>query len=228
MKTILLTRSKEENSKLAAILKVPNFKIILCPLVKRTAVNFDINILNKYSHIVITSSYAAKILADKQYSNFRNLNFWLVGETSANILRQVGGKIEYIAKNVEELISLFSERLFAHTLYLAGSEITRDLPQQIDRLIIYNAAYTKKLTRTQIKHISIHLDYILLYSQNCAKALLDLLVRYDLLKKLENTVIVAISSKVAEIVKPFFKTVIYCQTNDGMLDLLFTHAKLRS
>ena len=63
------------------------------------------------------------------------------------------------------------------------------------------------------------IDYIVLYSENCAKTLLKLLIENNLVNYLGNTTYIAISSKVARAasLEQVFKNVVVCHDSDSML-----------
>ena len=72
------------------------------------------------------------------------------------------------------------------------------------------------------------IDFILLYSQNSAKTFLRLLLQNNLLEYLQDSLVVAISLKVANIVRPFIKNVVYCddQNPNDIIKLLSENAKI--
>ena len=71
------------------------------------------------------------------------------------------------------------------------------------------------------------IDYILLYSQNCAKTLVKLLTKYNLINILKNTIVITISAKVANIVNIYFSNVVYVEQAEQqqMINLLINYDK---
>ena len=233
MTTILLTRSVQENEELIQVLNQYNFRVISCPLLEYKNLEFDFsNILENYSNIIITSKYAAKLLllASTQYnSKATNHNAWVVGEISSALLKEAGFKIKYTAKDAQDLIKNLPINIYNTTIYLSANEITKNLPKEIKRQIIYEVNYSNTLQEDNIQDINNGVDYTLLYSLNCAKTLVRLLFKYDLLKKLENTMIIAISLRVANIMKQHFKNVIYAKKKQtAMVELLTQDAKIKN
>ncbi|WP_347938784.1 uroporphyrinogen-III synthase [Rickettsia oklahomensis] len=226
MKSVLLTRSLEENRKIIKEMSKYNLDLnyIHCTLIKYKILDFNINILDNYSNIIITSKYAAIIIT--KYCI--NQNIWVVGNTSKKLLENKGLKVAYTAKNVEDLIKHFPPNLYEQTIYLSSNEITKDLPNKIARHIIYNVEYLNELPISIIKEFEKNIDFILFYSQNSAKTLVKLLLQNNLLQYLQDSLVVAISLKVANIVRPFIKNVVYCddQNPNYIIKLLSENAKI--
>ncbi|KHO03687.1 RPE1 domain protein [Rickettsia felis str. Pedreira] len=273
MKSVLLTRNIEENNETIKEISKYNLDLryIHCPLIKYETLDFNIDILDNYSNIIITSKYAANILAGYNLKQ----DIWVVGSKSKRLL---GKKVIYTAKNVEDLIKHFPPDLYEQTIYLSSNEITKDLPNKIARHIIYNVEYLNELPvsiikefKSNIRHLSkpayrekvkgdtevlataayievredastgstyklpleakfrkMSIDFILLYSQNSAKTFLRLLLQNNLLEYLQDSLVVAISLKVANIVRPFIKNVVYCddQNPNDIIKLLSENAKI--
>lgn len=226
-KSIWLTRSTAENQVLINKLRKYNFLLIDSPLIMYSNVDFDANILKKYSNIIITSKYAANILVDTSFRcNFKHLSAWVVGKISAEILASIDINVKFIARNVAELVDNIPENTYNSSIYLSSNEITKPLPSKITRYIIYNVKYINQIDQQTTSAINKGIDYILLYSQNCAKTLINLLVEQNLINLLLNTTVITISDKVAKEILPYFKTVLYCdkgRTNQ-IIELLITHA----
>ena len=102
MKSVLLTRNIEENNETIKEISKYNLDLryIHCPLIKYKTLDFNIDILDNYSNIIITSKYAANILAGYRFKK----DIWVVGYNSKRLL---GKKVIYTAKNVEDLIKNF-------------------------------------------------------------------------------------------------------------------------
>ncbi|MCC8370382.1 MAG: uroporphyrinogen-III synthase [Rickettsia endosymbiont of Stiretrus anchorago] len=244
MKSVLLTRSWEANLETTQEIG-KYFHYINCPVIKYKTLDFNANILKNYSNIIITSKYAAIIInnlscrdlitasSNKLDSVDKSLdykhNIWVVGDKSREILINKGFKIAYAGKNVDDLMQHFPADLYEQTIYLSSNEITKDLPDKIKRYIIYNVEYLNELPLSVVKELKNSVDFILLYSQNSAKTLLKLLSENNLLEYLQNSLVVAISLKVANIVRPFLKNVVYCddQNPNDLIKLLFENAKIQ-
>lgn len=224
MKSVLLTRSWEANLETTQEIG-KYFHYINCPIIKYKTLDFDANILKNYLNIIVTSKYAAIIIAKCEL----NHNIWVVGDKSREILINKGFTIAYAGKNVDDLMQHFPDDLYEQAIYLSSNEITKDLPDKIKRYIIYNVEYLNELPLSVVKELKNPVDFILLYSQNSAKTLLKLLSENNLLEYLQNSLVIAISLKVANIVRPFFKNVVYCddQNPNDLIKLLFENAKIQ-
>lgn len=229
-KTLLLTRSIEDNLELEESLRQYNFRFILCPLIEYIDLKFEPSLLKNYSDIIITSKHAAMLCVHgKQDIGIRDIkiNAWVVGSKSAEILRSAGFIVKYIAETVEDLLANLPPNIYNRAIYLSSNEITTALPPAIRRQIIYKVKYLDSLKLEQLEAINKGLDYILLYSKNCARTLLKLFKQYNLLKLMENTILITVSLKVAKEVKTYFKNVVYCDGDqyNKIKELLINYAK---
>lgn len=96
---------------------------------------------------------------------------------------------------------------------------------KIDRRILYNVIYRDSLPIDINERLQKGIDFIPLYSENCAKTLIKLLLENNLLKYLENTVVIGISSKVEQVIKPYVSHSRACKTPSEMIQILKTYAK---
>lgn len=233
MTSVLLTRSTQENQELIPTLRQRNFSITDCPLIEYKNLEFDfLNVLENYPNIIITSKYAAKLLLLASVQNnikIANHNAWAVGEVSYKILKQAGFIVKYVAKNVQDLIKNLPPHIYNTAIYLSANEITMHLPKEIKRQVIYEVTYNSEIKENNLQDINNGIDYILLYSRNCAKTLVKLLFKYDLTKKLENATVITISLGVANIIRQHFKNVIYSkESQTAMIELLIKDAEVKN
>ncbi|MCC8416678.1 MAG: hypothetical protein LN575_04960 [Rickettsia endosymbiont of Gnoriste bilineata] len=226
MKSVLLTRSLEDNYDIIQELQRNHqcsFNYICCPLVEYQTLPLDGTLLYDYPNVIITSKFAAKILA--RHQNIEKKNIWIVGNSSKLILEQNNFIVQYVASNVQELLENIPPEIYHQTVYLSSNEITQDLPQAIKRHIIYQVKYATKLQH--IAEIEKGINFILLYSQNCTKTFIELLIKNNLLESLANSLVITISKKVANIISSFTKNVVYCDNGQPqqMLELLIYNAQ---
>ncbi len=215
--SILLTRAKSANAILKEKLISFGYDLLECSLIEYELLPFDSSILGNYQDIVVTSNFVANHIPEASEST---KYAWVVGEKSSEILKEKGYQIKFCAQNAvflkKELIKINNKK----AIYLSGNQITVDMPQSIERNIFYNTHYKKALTKIEIQNFKNRVDYILLYSENCAKTLLQLLLENDLVKYLENTTIVAISYKVGRVVENHFKNLEICNGSVEIIEFL--------
>lgn len=212
---VLLTRSKEANNEIISLLSsCTNIEFIKLNLINYTPLVFDKALFDEYSNLIITSNYVAKniLVAPKD-----DIFIWVVGAKSAMILENKRYKIKFIAPSVDILIQNLPKSMFNNMVYLSGDIISKELPDGIRREVVYKVAYLNNLDKEVIIQIKEGVNYLTAYSKNCAKTLLNLLVENNLLKYLENTKVIAISSSVGNILNPHFKNIIV--TDDITLTL---------
>ncbi|MFK7974459.1 MAG: uroporphyrinogen-III synthase [Rickettsiaceae bacterium] len=221
-KTVLLTRSKQANAKLKKQLAGRNFKLLECNLIEYKAIPINKNLINNFSSLLITSYFAAGQLPPAPHNDI--LTF-VVGHKSAEILAKKGYKIIMQERDAETLKAKIPLYLHSNMLYLSGNNITVDMPDAITRQVIYEVIYLKSLSSHQIKLYQQGIDYILLYSQNCAKILLQLMTENDLLKYMANSTIIAISEKVGMVFQKQRANIIVSYEPESILQSMETKNK---
>lgn len=238
-KTIFLTRSSKENLELRVnindfVIKQPDlnthFNFIDCPLISYIDIKLSQSFFEEldkyYTNVIITSKYAATrcglLKSNETERQLQRLKFWVVGPSSAAILREAGFVVEVVAVNVAKLLEILPKSIYSQSMYLSGDKISHNLPEEIKREIIYSVKYLDSFDPVTVDSLKKGVDYIFIYSTNCAKTLSYLLIKHNLLKLLENTIIIAVSSKVASELKPYFNNVIYCKDGDQdkIIDLM--------
>lgn len=227
MISVLLTRSQFENDIFKGLLKSYDFSFLDCPLIEYSSVNITPEIIASFDNIIITSKYAANILAHNAHKFAPQARFWVVGKSSAEILRVLGLNIACVASDVDDLLSLMQESNYTSSVYLSSNEITCEMPELIKRHIIYNVKYKSQLTDIELRMLNNKIDYTMLYSVNTAKTFIKLLLSADLIEILKDMTVITISEKVAKEVLPYFKKIIYCEKGEHkkMIELLISHAE---
>jgi len=217
MKSVLLTRSESANNSFKQALADYNYEFLDCSLIDYQLQPIDFSILEDYKDVIITSNFAANNLpqapSDVMYA-------WVVGAKSARILESKGYKIRFCAPDAITLKQQIPAEIYENTIYLSSNHITVNMPLHITRQIFYNVSYLESLSKEQILRYKKGVDYILLYSENCAKTLMKLILENDLLNYLENTTIIAISSKIEMVVKSHFRNRVVCSGDDLILKYL--------
>jgi uroporphyrinogen-III synthase len=223
MKTVLLTRAEADNKVLKNTLEPLGFICHECSVIEYQDIPFDYSILDHYTDIIITSKHAANLLPPiiKKKKMFASV----VGEISAGILKEKGYIIRQMAGSATDLRDKIPPDLHNKTVYLSANIISTQMPSDIDRKILYNVIYLNSLPIDINARLQKGIDFILLYSENCAKTLIKLLLENNLLKYLENTVVIGISSKVEQVIKPYFAHSLACETPSEMIQILENYAK---
>lgn len=203
-KKVLLTRSYEDNEKLVQLLSKKGYDCINFSLIDHVSLFTNFTVSSNYSDIIVTSKRAAQVLAPCNHDK----NAWVVGNSSADILRKKNYNIKYVAESAFQLKEVLPKSIYSKAIYLRGNFITIDMPSKIETLEVYKVSYRDSVSEKEVSTLKNGVNFILLYSENCAKTLVKLIVRNDLLKYLENSVIIVISSKVEVVVKEYFKRTI--------------------
>jgi uroporphyrinogen-III synthase len=230
MKRILLTRSEEENKKIAK--RIEGFEVLSCPMLFYKDLPIDWDEFKAYSNLIITSKYAAQLVSE--HYPFE-VDVYVVGEESAGILSANPRlKVVYVGKSAELLLSsLLGEHkvidaatqkkmseLAGHkvwvashsfamtsnqTIYLSGNHITTEF-EDIKRKEIYRVDYPDSLNPEIFEK---PIDYVFIYSKNSCKNLIKLLEEHNLLQKIKNSVSIALSRALADQMRYYVSDVIY-------------------
>ncbi len=216
-KTILLTRSQEDNKILTKIFNQKGYYCQNLPLISSVNLFEEVIIPRKYQNIIVTSKRAANLIAKNQEEI---KNAWVVGASSALILQSKNYNVKYIASSASELSAILPDDIYESAIYLSGNFVTIEMPKEIKRQEVYKVSYKENLTRNEINIIKTSPEYIFIYSKNCAKTLVKLIMEANLLKYLENTVIIVISSNIAMVVEKYFKNTVICSGTHGILEKL--------
>ena len=218
-KSVLLTRSNLENAKLKEALKGYDYEILECSLINQELQEFDYSELRNFTDIIVTSFFVANAMP-KASSISTSLNAWVVGEKSANTLAEKGYNVMLCVESARHLKNNIPSHIYKTAIYLSGNHITVDMPKQCLRKILYRVTYRKSLSMQQVIRYKTGIDYILLYSENCAKTLVSLIRTNNLVNYLANTTCIVISSKVEKVVKSYFRHIVLCHNTDTMLKYL--------
>ena len=99
-KSVLLTRSKSANNELKEKFISQDFDFLDCNLIKYKLFPVEAEYINKFSNLIITSNFAANNIPNAPRSD---MSVWVVGEKSANSLKNKGYKVEHYAPSAENL-----------------------------------------------------------------------------------------------------------------------------
>lgn len=229
MKRILLTRSEEENNKIAE--KLQGFELLSCPMLFYKDLPIDWDEFKAYSNVIITSKYAAKLVSE--HYPFK-VGVYVVGEESASILSANPRlKVVYVAENVDLLLSLPHLLPCDHlvmksnqTIYLSGNHITNEF-DDVTRKEIYRVDYAESLN---LEIFEKPIDYVLIYSKNSCKNLIKLLEKHNLLQKIKNSVSIALSRALADQIRDYVSDVIYTDKPmaEDMINMLLEYERKKT
>lgn len=229
MKNILLTRAFEDNQLVQRKLEYRDFICYQMPLIEYID-SFDAESMDaalcsgNYNNIIITSKYAAKLICyAENISSIYTKNFWVVGYASANMLRSNGCQVKEIADTASKLIQKLPRNILSDTIYLSGDQITMQMPTSVKRIIIYKVKYKDSLSDDDVIAIKNGMNYVTLYSENSARTLYSLLNQNNLLEYIKNSVLIAISDKVANIMNSHFKHQITMNNSDDLINILYQY-----
>lgn len=220
LKNVLITRSAEENLILSQKIKELGLNPLSTPMLSYEQLQYNFAKFAFYKNMIVTSKFAAKIVAD---GYTYHIKAFVVGEESAEILRSNKNiEVAGVYDNVEGLIGKNSTCNDVDTVYFSGNYISHEIPFAT-RYIIYNTHYTKEFSKNMLETIAQgRADFIMLYSKNSAINFIDLIKRYKSLQNLQNSVVIAISKEVADIVQDYVKRVFFPKkpNADEMIEIL--------
>jgi uroporphyrinogen-III synthase len=187
MKHLILTRSVEENQRLSPLILEMGFNPISIPMISKQANIFHINEYSSFEYIIITSKFAAQIVASALSFEAKIL---VVGEESANILASNKfAQIFQVYENVSEIIEdIDSPEKF---IYFHGNNITQNLPVRMVQ-IYFVEYFTGIIPKVP------SLDNILIFSEMSAEYFILFIKKHNLLQEFKKSVVICISPKVAK------------------------------
>ena len=215
--SILLTRSIEENAKTKEALQGLPLEILECPLISYQLLSVDWTRLNSCDYAIITSKFLAQHFPINTHSKLKVL---VVGEVSASILEEKKYMVELCAENAEQIKThLESQGILraSKIIYFCGDNISTPMPNFVEQYEVYKVDYKQDLTHQQIASFQSPLSYIMLYSEQSAKTLLQLIVKYNLQSYLNDTIIICISDKVSKIFNHLCDQIVIRSTNEQMI-----------
>jgi uroporphyrinogen-III synthase len=217
MKSVLLTRSELLNTELRESLKNYKYELLECSLLTYKLQPFDFLEFYKFQNVVVTSIFVACELPKAQA---RGMDAWVVGIKSAKILKDKGYRIKFVALDAENLKRKIPKGIYYNTIYPSSDHISVKMPVHITRKIFYKVLYRESLSNEQLLRYKQGIDYVLLYSENCAKILVKLLLQNDLINSLKNATYISISSKVDKVIRNHFQKTEILQGTDLILEYL--------
>lgn len=225
-KTVVITRSYEDNIILAQKITALNLHPVSSPMIAHKLIACDFAKFKLYQNLIITSKFAAQIVAERYLCN---VDAYVVGEESAGILRKNNlVNIKKIYDNVEALSYELHEMKNDRALYLSGDHITEELTFA-DRYVIYNTEYAKSISPEVLSIISKNqANFIMVYSKNTAENFIDLIKPHIHLQNLQNSVVIAISKEVGHVMKSYVRYVLFPRkpSSTEMFELLVGEATI--
>ncbi|KJV55157.1 hypothetical protein OCHUTO_0951 [Orientia chuto str. Dubai] len=215
---LLLIRTAEENNLLQSKLS-KKCAVCSCPLINYEVIKSDFSGISKEQKIVITSKFAAKIIA----ANINlHINCFVVGKISSQILQQNKFiKVIGVYNTVEKLLLNISE--MKNIIYFCGNYITHNPPSHWEKKIIYSVKYEQDLTDDAKINLSLQqISHSLIYSYNSGLNLIKLLKKNKLLWTLQSIRIICISPKVGSLFTKIAKEVYFptTPTSKNMIKIL--------
>jgi uroporphyrinogen-III synthase len=222
MTSILLTRAKGMNDDLARlIIQIPDAELLECNLIDYYKMPILLEASKYYDHImryeflVITSHFCAQNIfpIDAAPGVLNTPKALVVGTKSAQIITNKGYNVIFVAENAEQLYQQMIKMDARSALYLAGDNITQELPPFVTQVTAYEVRYLEALSGAQMARYSLGIDYAAIYSAKSMQVFLRLMQQHDLLKKLQKSCeLIVISAKLASMARPYFNHITACQS----------------
>lgn len=214
MKTVLITRPKNQSQEIVQLFENEGYKSFIEPLFSVTKIdvrkNFSPTKVSQISAIIITSSNACFSLIDCEFP--KNIKIFTVGKMTAQKLAKAGF-YNIISKNsAEELKNFIVENHQDKSkpiLYFHGSVISLDFAQElkksalkVEKILSYQTHEMENFSSEFLEFVGENsFEQILLFSQNSAKIFLKLAKQHNLLEYFAASQIVCLSEKILTHVK---------------------------
>ncbi|MDX2049576.1 MAG: uroporphyrinogen-III synthase [Rickettsiaceae bacterium] len=201
MKNVLLIRAKEHNKPLVDNLAHMGFNVFEEPMLtyeinEQLCENLKEGFFDYYP-VIITSMYAAKVLAQL---NLVNLKAFVVGKKSASILENSGVKILSYAQGIEELLLKIGDKI-SDCIYIRGTHVTKEIVNLKSELILYRTEYREKFSDQLVNLIQTkQIKIVTVFSQKSAEVFLNCAKKSSIHKELSHIEFYCFSARIAEIV----------------------------
>lgn len=204
--TILSIRSLYHNVSLRESLASLPVELCEVPLLYYQDHKIDFRRLKRYSTLIVTSKYAASLIAKKYLFDAQCM---VVGDTSAAILSHNPHlTVKGVFNNVKDLQSSLAKMDSNRCLHLAADVLTQGLQGNAEYRILYRTIYRDIIDNSALEILNSKIDYVFLYSENSAKQFISICKRYDLLRQFHKSVVITISDKVQKVVEAYMPHVI--------------------
>ena len=194
VRTLLITRPKEDAAELAAILSAKGFRCLLEPLltIEPTATSQLLipELERKPQAMLVTSKHALTQLS--QLTSKRDVPLFIVGEASAAYAKKLGftsaQEAGVTAEAFVKTVSANLNPLNGPLLYLRGEHISTDIAQmlmqngfEVDSLTVYSATAATQFSMPLRKALETgDIDAVLFFSERSADIYTELAVRLGL------------------------------------------------
>ena len=203
MKTILITRPKNQAQDLAQTLANHNIKTFIEPIFEVEEIKVE-KLPQNFSAIIITSINACFIL--RKFAIPKNTLIFTIGKKTEQKIREAGfDNIILSTKNSAQSLQDQVAQYDGEILYLRGNKISFDFAQYFDKIsqiTVYQIKESDKFSDEFLKFCQENspnpFDEILLFSQNSALIFFRLAKEHNLLEYFLDAKIVCLSSKIVE------------------------------
>lgn len=186
----LITRPKEDAEKSRARLREFGFEVVMEPLLEiipcmGSKPQIIAAILRKPQAVLVTSANGIRMLA--KYADEKDLNIFAVGDSSADIARQLGyKKVQSASGDAKELFTLVKKKLTpgkGFILHIAGNVVKHGLKEKLEeegfevqRISAYEARPVKGLSAgLKVALANCEIDFVVFYSSRTAEVFEELM-----------------------------------------------------
>jgi uroporphyrinogen-III synthase len=184
---VLVTRPSPDDQRTAAALRARGFEVLLAPMLRFEPVALPADLGDAFGAVIVTSANALRAVAPQSGgAPLLRLPLLAVGDQTAAVASECGfAKVLSAKGDAAELCDLveasFKKRVFrksAPLLYLAGSDVSRDLASELDARgfqvttqVVYRMAPVANLPADVCDAFARHgIEAVLHYSRRSAAA----------------------------------------------------------
>jgi uroporphyrinogen-III synthase len=212
MKTVLLTRTKENNEYLRKYLINKSYNVLQEPMLENSINSGCLDGVDlKNKKILVTSNFLAKSLKHL-IKNPEDVFIYVVGENSKKILENNKFNILACSENISGIIDKINNK---PVLYLRGNYISQILPFKHEEIIAYTTKYKNSFSLALIQQIKLHkIDIISVFSKETANSIISAITSENLGDYLKETKFICFSKEIAEIFKKMGFISLYSEKPD--------------
>jgi uroporphyrinogen-III synthase len=215
MKSVLITRPKNQSQEISQFLEKQGFSAFIEPLFLIEKIDSRIKFSDeKVSAVIITSSNACEALID--YDLSKEVKVFAVGKKTAQKLQEKGFKNIHIshensADDLKNLIIETHNNKLGLILYFHGSITSLDFEKELQdfgfkvkKILAYKTHEVENFSPEFLRFsLNKPFDHVLIFSQNSAKIFEKLARKHNLLEYFKGSQLVCLSEKILFDVKNF-------------------------
>lgn len=230
--TVLVTRAHEDGAEIVSEIESLGIDVFSEPIIEFIIFlpNNEID-YSKYEAFIFTSKNAVKYLKKCDHSDLLDKQCFAIGDTTADMLRDLGfSNVLSANNNINKLIKDVESFGVKKVFYFRGQEISTDLKSVFssynivcDEHLCYGVKTAVSLSEELVRKITAgEIKIVLFFSKNTAESFLSLCNQYEIAKFMKKATILTVSRNLMNVLKGSIGNSVesFEGSRDSMLELI--------